>query len=109
MAAADGDANDEVGRNRRLAGGGRLEERAPRPPGEVEPSLLAEVLCEEDEPIFPGQSLRISMSPIRSQPAYRSIFTPSTSRELQENFAAYWSFSRVHSGELFEEEKDLSK
>jgi len=49
------------------------------------------------------------MSPIRSQPAYRSIFTPSTSRELQENFAAYWSFSRVHSGELFEEEKDLSK
>jgi len=49
------------------------------------------------------------MSPIRSQPAYRSIFTPSTSRERQENFAAYWSFSRAHSGELFEEEKDLSK
>lgn len=49
------------------------------------------------------------MTPIRSQPTYRSIFTPSTSRERRENFAAYWSFSRTHSGDLFEEEKDLSK
>ena len=51
----------------------------------------------------------MSMTPIRSQPEYRSIFTPSTSRERQENFEAYWLFSRSHSGELFEEEKDLSK
>ena len=49
------------------------------------------------------------MTPTRSQPAYRSIFTPSTSRERQENFEAYWLFSRSNSGELFEEEKDLSK
>jgi len=75
----------------------------------VEPSLLAEVLCEEDEPIFPGQSLRISMSPIRSQAGVSFDLHSKHSRERQENFAAYWSFSRAHSGELFEEEKDLSK
>jgi len=51
----------------------------------------------------------MSMTPIGWQPTYRSIFTPSTSRERQENFEAYWLFSLSHSGELFEKEKDLSK
>lgn len=39
---------------------------------------------------------------------YRSIFTPSTTKERSKNFEAYWSFCRAHSGELFEDDKDLS-
>lgn len=39
---------------------------------------------------------------------YRSIFTPSTAEEREQNFISYWSFSTRHAGELLEEEKDLS-
>ena len=39
---------------------------------------------------------------------YRSIFTPTTTKERWKNFDAYWSFCRAHSGELFEDDKDLS-
>jgi hypothetical protein len=40
---------------------------------------------------------------------YRSIFSPSTAKERKENFDDYWRFSQEHSGEIFEEKKDLSK
>ncbi len=44
-----------------------------------------------------------------AQPTYRSIFTPSTSRQRRENFDAYWRFLQAHSGELFEGDRDLAK
>lgn len=40
---------------------------------------------------------------------YRSIFTPSNSTQRSANFDDYWSFSQRHSGDLFEQERDLSK
>jgi hypothetical protein len=40
---------------------------------------------------------------------YRSIFTPSTEQQRQENFDDYWIFTQQHGGELFEEERDLLK
>jgi len=40
---------------------------------------------------------------------YRSIFSPTTRLERKENFDNYWEFSQHHSGELFEQEKDLAK
>ncbi|MGR8951518.1 MAG: hypothetical protein ACU83V_03795 [Gammaproteobacteria bacterium] len=40
---------------------------------------------------------------------YRSIFSPATRLEREENFDNYWTFSQHHSGELFERERDLSK
>jgi len=39
---------------------------------------------------------------------YRSIFSPSSSKERAQNFLDYWEFSKKHSGELFEDEKDLA-
>ncbi len=39
---------------------------------------------------------------------YRSIFAPSTARERAENFEDYWIFTRAHSGELIEEDRDLT-
>ena len=41
--------------------------------------------------------------------SYRSIFTPGTAKEREENFENYWIFTQAHSGTLFEEDKDLSK
>jgi hypothetical protein len=40
---------------------------------------------------------------------YRSIFTPSTEQQRQENFDDYWVFTQQHGGELFEEDRDLLK
>lgn len=45
------------------------------------------------------------MGPVR----YRSIFSPATRQERKENFDNYWEFSQHHSGELFEQERDLAK
>lgn len=38
---------------------------------------------------------------------YLSIFSPSTAEQRCENFITYWEFSKKHSGELFEQEKNL--
>ena len=40
---------------------------------------------------------------------YISIFSPASKQERKENFENYWLFSQRNSGELFEEEKDLSE
>jgi hypothetical protein len=40
---------------------------------------------------------------------YRSVFSPASRQERKENFDSYWEFSRHHSGELFEQQKDLAK
>jgi len=40
---------------------------------------------------------------------YRSIFSPATATERARNFEAYWEFSRNHAGEIFEDDRDLSK
>ncbi|HLG18413.1 MAG TPA: hypothetical protein VI895_01190 [Bdellovibrionota bacterium] len=42
-------------------------------------------------------------------PKYKSIFAPSKKDDRNQNFLDYWEFSRRHSGEIFEDEKDLSK
>jgi hypothetical protein len=40
---------------------------------------------------------------------YRSVFSPASRQERKENFDSYWEFSQHHSGELFEQDRDLSK
>lgn len=40
---------------------------------------------------------------------FRSIFSPSTSRERRENFESYWEYTWKRDGEILEDEKDLSK
>jgi len=40
---------------------------------------------------------------------YKSIFAPSTSRERKANFEDYWKFDLEHSGEILEEERNLTK
>lgn len=40
---------------------------------------------------------------------YRSIFSPSTSKERKANFEDYWKFDLVHSGDILEEEQNLTK
>ena len=40
---------------------------------------------------------------------YLSIFSPASREQREENFKNYWLFSQRHSGELFEEDKDLSE
>ncbi len=40
---------------------------------------------------------------------YISIFSPASKQERKENFENYWLYSQRNSGELFEEEKDLSE
>lgn len=40
---------------------------------------------------------------------YRSIFSPSTATEREDNFESYWAFSQQHGGGLLEEDKDLEK
>jgi hypothetical protein len=46
------------------------------------------------------------MNPSRT---YRSIFASSTARQRAENFEDYWRFTRAHSGDLLEAEKDLTQ
>ncbi len=41
-------------------------------------------------------------------PTFQSIFSPSDSRQRQENFEAYWEFSQRHSGQILEAQKDLT-
>ncbi|TRX00679.1 hypothetical protein [Candidatus Methylobacter oryzae] len=40
---------------------------------------------------------------------YLSVFAPATPQQRKENFDDYWEFSQQHGGELFEDDKDLSK
>jgi hypothetical protein len=40
---------------------------------------------------------------------HRSIFSPGNARERADNFEHYWVFTQAHSGDLLEEEKDLTK
>lgn len=40
---------------------------------------------------------------------YRSIFSPSTTREREENFETYWNYTQEHDGEILEDQKDLVK
>jgi hypothetical protein len=40
---------------------------------------------------------------------YLSIFTLATEQQRKENFDNYWQFTQQHGGELFEDDKDLSK
>ena len=42
------------------------------------------------------------------QSGYRSIFTPGTPAEREANFETYYAFTRRHSGDLIEEDRDLS-
>ncbi len=42
-----------------------------------------------------------------SNQKYLSIFSPSTAEERRQNFISYWEFSKQHSGELYEQEKNL--
>lgn len=44
-----------------------------------------------------------------SEQTYRSVFSPATAKEREENFKDYWEFTQQHGGELFEDEKDLAK
>lgn len=39
---------------------------------------------------------------------YRSVFSPASQDERERNFKSYWQFSQQHSGDLFEDDKDLS-
>jgi len=39
---------------------------------------------------------------------YRSIFSPSTAREREENFSSYWSYTQEHDGDILEGEQDLT-
>ncbi len=40
---------------------------------------------------------------------YRSVFSPSTTMEREDNFESYWQFTQQHGGTLFEGDKDLEK
>lgn len=40
---------------------------------------------------------------------YRSIFSPSTRTERSKNFEDYWTFDIEHSGQILEDEKNLTK
>ncbi len=44
-----------------------------------------------------------------SKQAYRSVFSPATAQEREDNFIDYWEFTQQHGGELFEAEQDLAK
>jgi hypothetical protein len=41
--------------------------------------------------------------------SYRSIFSSTTSRERRDNFEDYWIYSQIHSGEILEGEKNLTR
>ena len=40
---------------------------------------------------------------------YRSIFSPSTRQQRDENFDQYWVFSQKHAGEILEDQQDLTR
>ncbi len=43
-----------------------------------------------------------------SEIKYRSIFSPCSAQQRQQNFEHYWEFSQSHSGDIFEDERDLA-
>jgi hypothetical protein len=43
----------------------------------------------------------------KSSPSFRSIFTPCTAEQRQQNFESYWEFSQQHAGKIYEEDRDL--
>ena len=45
----------------------------------------------------------------RNTGSYRSIFSPSTRQEQEQNFDLYWQFCQAHGGELLEAERDLTR
>jgi hypothetical protein len=49
------------------------------------------------------------MSLRRETHPYRSIFSPSTKQQQQQNFDLYWSFCQSQAGELLEAERDLTR
>lgn len=49
------------------------------------------------------------MTPGHSSWQYRSIFSPATLQERQDNFASYWQFIQAEDGELCEASRDLAK
>lgn len=49
------------------------------------------------------------MAELATHKNHCSIFSPASPAERARNFEAYWEFSQNHAGELFEDEKDLSK
>src|SRR5689334_7205744 len=40
--------------------------------------------------------------------SFQSIFSPSDPEQRRENFESYWEYSQGHSGEILEEQKDLT-
>ncbi len=48
------------------------------------------------------------MNSPREERRYRSIFSPSTPSERQENFEDYWSYTQRHDGRILEDQKNLS-
>lgn len=45
---------------------------------------------------------------IQEKKSYRSIFSPSTQKQRDENFQSYWDFDLAHSGEILEAEQNLT-
>src|SRR5712692_3540531 len=46
---------------------------------------------------------------IEAYAAHRSIFSPSTRQEQDQNFDLYWQFCQAQGGELLEAEQDLTR
>jgi len=46
---------------------------------------------------------------MKQPPPYRSIFSPSTPQEREENFETYWTYTQQHDGDILEDQKDLAK
>jgi hypothetical protein len=46
---------------------------------------------------------------MESSQGYRSIFSPSTRKEREENFETYWAYTLEHDGQILEDEHDLVK
>ena len=51
----------------------------------------------------------VCMALCRNTSSYRSIFSPSTRQEQDQNFDLYWQFCQAHGGELLEAEQDLTR
>ena len=45
----------------------------------------------------------------RNTSSYRSIFSPSTRQDQDQNFDLYWQFCQANGGELLEAEQDLTR
>src|SRR5262245_24740140 len=43
------------------------------------------------------------------RPGRRSIFSPATAREREQNFESYWLYQQRRDGEILEDAKDLSE